>query len=42
MSDPIETLVLLDYDFKRIETIKIEDDIDIPSDNGIAIDALKK
>ena len=42
VTDPIETIVLPDDDFKRIETITIEDDIDIPSDDSIAIDALKK
>ena len=42
VNDPIEAFVLPDEDFKSVETITIEDGIDIPSGDSIAIDALKK
>ena len=41
VTDPIETIALLDDDFKLSVTIAIEDDIDIPSGDDIAIDAPK-
>ena len=42
VTDPIETIALLDDDFKLSVTIAIEDDIDIPSGDDIAIDAPQK
>ena len=42
MFDPIETVVIPDDGFQLQETIAIEDDIDIPSDDVIAIDAPQK
>ena len=44
MAEPIEITTMTDDndEFNPIETITIEDDIDIPSDDGIAIDAPKK
>ena len=41
MSEPIETITVTDDndEFNPTETTTIEDDIDIPSDDGIAIDA---
>ena len=44
MAEPIEITTMTDDndEFNPIETITIEDDIDITSDDGIAIDAPKK
>ena len=42
MFDPIETVVIPDDGFQLQETIAIEDDIDIPSDDVIVIDAPQK
>ena len=42
VTDPVETIALLDDDFKFSVTITIEDDIDIPSGDDIAIDAPPK
>ena len=44
MAEPIEIITVTDDDgdFNPIETISIEDDIDIPSDDGMAIDVPKK
>ena len=44
MVEPIETIAVTDDNakFNPIETITIDDDIDVPLDDGIAIDALKK
>ena len=44
VTDPIEKTILPNKNdkFDPIETIKIEDNIDVPSDDGIAIDAPKK
>ena len=39
VTDPVETVALFDDDFKFSVTITIEDDIDIPSGDDIAIDA---
>ena len=39
VTDPVETIALFDDDFKFSVTITIEDDIDIPSGDDIAIDA---
>ena len=43
-AEPIETITVADDngDFNPTETISIEDDMNIPSDEGIAIDAPKK
>ena len=40
-TEPIETITVADDngDFNPTETILIEDDINIPSDDGIVIDA---
>ena len=44
MSEPIEITTMTDDndEFNPIKTIMIEDNIDKPSDDGIAIDAPKK
>ena len=42
MNDPVEAFVLPNEDFKSVETITIEDNIDILSGDSIAIDGLKK
>ena len=42
VTDPVETIALLDDDFKFSVTITIEDDIDISSGDDIAIDAPPK
>ena len=42
MAEPIETMTLTDDEFNPIETITIEDNIDISSDDRIAIYTPKK
>ena len=42
MAEPIETMPVTDDEFNPIETITIENNIDILSDDGIVIDAPKK
>ena len=42
VAEPIETMTVTDEEFNPIKTITIEDNIDIPSDDGIAIDTPKK
>ena len=42
VAEPIETMPVTDDEFNPIETITIENNIDILSDDGIVIDAPKK
>ena len=42
VAEPIETMTVTDDEFNPIKTNTIEDNIDIPSDDGIAIDTPKK